>query len=100
MTDAVRIERETKMSALQENLGAIRNVLGWNSTTFGYKIGVTGQTINNLIRKRTPMSWTQYIAIHVVIADELERGIQNEANAIAVRYFMGEDFPIARYTVT
>ena len=50
----------------------------------GDKIGVTKQTISNLENNKTPMNFTQYIAIRAVLDCEVEEHPENEALAQAI----------------
>lgn len=56
---------------LQENLLLIRRAVGWTAETFGEKIGVTRQTINNIEAGRNKLTKTQYIAIRSVLDAEI-----------------------------
>lgn len=72
-------ERQLQINRLQQNLSSIRKIAGWSAETLGNKIGVTKQTISNLENKKTPMTFTQYIAIRAVLDAEIETNNDNEA---------------------
>lgn len=72
-------ERQLQINRLQQNLSSIRKIAGWSAETLGNKIGVTKQTISNLENKKTPMTFTQYIAIRAVLDAEIETNKDNEA---------------------
>ena len=72
------IDREKQISLLQQNLSSIRKIAGWTSEELGDKIGVTKQTISNLENNKTPMNFTQYIAIRAVLDCEIEENKDNE----------------------
>ena len=71
-------EREIQIKKLQQNLSSIRRIAGWTAEVLGDKIGVTKQTISNLENQKTPMSFTQYIAIRSVLDYEIENNKENE----------------------
>lgn len=70
-------ERQLQINRLQQNLSSIRKIAGWSAETLGNKIGVTKQTISNLENKKTPMTFTQYIAIRAVLDAEVEGNKEN-----------------------
>ncbi|MGH2232989.1 helix-turn-helix transcriptional regulator, partial [Enterococcus faecalis] len=72
-------DRQLQINRLQQNLSSIRKIAGWSAETLGNKIGVTKQTISNLENKKTPMTFTQYIAIRAVLDAEIETNKDNEA---------------------
>lgn len=65
----------TKRSGVwtSEPLSSIRKIAGWTAATLGDKIGVTKQTISNLENQKSPMTFTQYIAIRAVLDAEVEK---------------------------
>lgn len=71
-------EREKKIFLLQQNLSSIRKIAGWTTEQLGDKIGVSKQTISNLENNKTPMNFTQYIAIRSVLDCEIEENKENE----------------------
>lgn len=71
-------EREIQIKKLQQNLSSIRKIAGWTAEVLGHKIGVTKQTISNLENQKTPMSFTQYIAIRSVLDYEINSNKENE----------------------
>lgn len=71
-------EREIQIKRLQQNLSPIRKIAGWTAEVLGDKIGVTKQTISNLENKKTPMNFTQYIAIRSVLDYEIANNKENE----------------------
>lgn len=77
-------DRERKIKILQQNLSSIRKIAGWTAEQIGDKIGVTKQTISNLENNKTPMNFTQYIAIRAVLDCEVEEHPENEALAQAI----------------
>ena len=72
------IEREIQIKKLQQNLSPIRKIAGWTAEVLGDKIGVTKQTISNLENNKTPMNFTQYIAIRSVLDYEIANNKGNE----------------------
>jgi len=77
VSDKVK-EREIQIKQLQQNLSPIRKIAGWTAVVLGDKIGVTKQTISNLENNKTPMSFTQYIAIRSVLDYEIANNKENE----------------------
>lgn len=71
-------EREKKIARLQQNLLAVRKIAGWTTEQLGDKIGVSKQTISNLENGKSPMNFTQYIAIRAVLDCEIETNASNE----------------------
>jgi len=71
-------EREIQIKRLQQNLSPIRKIAGWTAEVLGDRIGVTKQTISNLENKKTPMNFTQYIAIRSVLDYEIANNKENE----------------------
>ena len=65
-------DRRKQVNLLQENLSAIRKIAGWTTEQLGDKIGVSKQTISNLENNKSPMNFTQYIAIRAVLDCEIE----------------------------
>jgi len=72
------LERKIQIKKLQQNLSSIRKIAGWTAEVLGDKIGVTKQTISNLENSKTPMSFTQYIAIRYVLDYEIVNNEKNE----------------------
>ncbi len=70
--------RERQIRLLQQNLLSIRKIAGWTAEQLGDKIGVTKQTISNLENGKTPMNFTQYIAIRSILDYEAETNKENE----------------------
>ena len=70
-------QRAKQIKKLQKNLSSIRKIAGWTAATLGEKIGVTKQTISNLENQKTPMNFTQYIAIRAVLDAEVENNKDN-----------------------
>ncbi len=70
-------KREKQIKKLQQNLSAIRKIAGWTAEQLGDKIGVTKQTISNLENGKTPMTFTQYIAIRSILDYEVETNKEN-----------------------
>ena len=77
MSDKIK-EREIQIKRLQQNLSPIRKIAGWTAEVLGDKIGVTKQTISNLENNKTPMNFTQYIAIRSVLDYEITNNKENE----------------------
>ena len=71
-------ERQKQIKRLQQNLSSIRKIAGWTAEVLGEKIGVTKQTISNLENGKTPMNFSQYIAIRSVLDLEIENNKTNE----------------------
>ena len=90
MTDKAR-EREKQIKKLQQNLSSIRKIAGWTAEVLGDKIGVTKQTISNLENQKTPMNFTQYIAIRSVIDAEIESNKDNEVLPKVVALLLDSD---------
>ena len=63
---------EKKIERLQNNLFAIRKIIGWTTEDFANRIGVTKQTISNLENKKSKMTLTQYIAIRAILDYEAQ----------------------------
>ena len=70
-------QRQKQINRLQKNLSSIRKIAGWTAEVLGNKIGVTKQTISNLENKKTPMNFTQYIAIRSGLDAEIEQNKEN-----------------------
>lgn len=71
-------ERDKKIFLLQQNLSSIRKIAGWTTEQLGERIGVSKQTISNLENNKSPMNFTQYIAIRSVLDCEIEENRENE----------------------
>lgn len=84
-------EREIQIKKLQQNLSSIRKIAGWTAETFGEKIGVTKQTISNLENHKTPMNFTQYIAIRSVLDYEINNNKENEVLPKVVMLLLDSD---------
>lgn len=99
MSDKIT-EREIQIKKLQQNLSSIRKIAGWTSEVLGEKIGVTKQTISNLANQRTPMNFTQYIAIRSVLDYEIENNKENELlpKVVALLLDSGEELDDDNYT--
>ncbi|MBE6815675.1 MAG: helix-turn-helix transcriptional regulator [Ruminococcaceae bacterium] len=81
MSDSLN-NRERQIKVLQQNLASIRKIAGWTTEELGEKIGVTKQTISNLENNKSPMNFTQYIAIRAVLDCEIENR-KNEDDILA-----------------
>ena len=90
MSDKIK-EREKQIKKLQQNLSAIRKIAGWTAEVLGEKIGVTKQTISNLENQKTPMGFTQYIAIRSVLDYEIENNKENEVLRKVVMLLLDSD---------
>ena len=75
--DKQKEQRIKQIKKLQKNLSSIRKIAGWTAATLGEKIGVTKQTISNLENQKTPMTFTQYIAIRAVLDAEVGGNKEN-----------------------
>lgn len=84
-------EREIRIRRLQQNLSVIRKVAGWTIEQMANKIGVTKQTISNLENNKTPMNFTQYIAIRAILDCEIETNTTNEVLARVVPMLLDSD---------
>lgn len=84
-------EREIQIKKLQQNLSSIRKIAGWTAEVLGEKIGVTKQTISNLENQKTPMNFTQYIAIRSVLDYEIEHNKENEVLPKVVMLLLDSD---------
>ena len=56
---------------MQKHLLLIRRSVGWTAESFGERIGVTRQTINNIENGRNKLTKTQYIAMRSVLDAEI-----------------------------
>lgn len=56
---------------MQKYLLLIRRTVGWTAESFGERIGVTRQTINNIESGRNKLTKTQYIAMRSVLDAEI-----------------------------
>jgi transcriptional regulator with XRE-family HTH domain len=90
VSDKLR-ERETQIKKLQQNLSSIRKIAGWTAEIFGDKIGVTKQTISNLENRKTPMNFTQYIAIRSILDYEIANNKENEVLPKVVALLLDSD---------
>lgn len=92
-------ERDRKIFLLQQNLSSIRKIAGWTTEQLGEKIGVSKQTISNLENNKTPMSFTQYIAIRAVLDCEIEENKENEILGKVVEILLdhGDEFDKDNY---
>ena len=84
-------ERDMQIKRLQQNLSSIRKIAGWTAEILGGKIGVTKQTISNLENEKTPMNFTQYIAIRTAIDCEIESNKENEVLPKVVAILLDND---------
>jgi len=71
-------ERNKQIKRLQQNLSSIRKIAGWTAEVLGKKIGVTKQTISNIENNKSPMNFSQYIAIRSVLDAEIANNKENE----------------------
>ena len=76
--------REAKVKRLQQNLASIRKIARWTAAELGDEIGVTKQTISNLENEKTPMNYTQYLAIRAVLSREEENTVLQKAVELLV----------------
>ena len=60
-----------EIQRMQKHLLLIRRTVGWTAESFGERIGVTRQTINNLESGRNKLTKTQYIAMRSVLDAEI-----------------------------
>lgn len=65
------MKNDNEIGKMQDILPIVRGAMGWSAEELGNRIGVTRQTINNIERRRTDLSKTQYIAIRSVIDAEI-----------------------------
>ena len=84
-------QRQKQINRLQENLSSIRKIAGWTAEVLGNKIGVTKQTISNLENKKTPMNFTQYIAIRSVLDAEIEQNKENKVLPQVIAILLDSD---------
>jgi transcriptional regulator with XRE-family HTH domain len=84
-------ERKKQIQRLQQNLSSIRKIAGWTAEVLGDKIGVTKQTISNLENQKSPMNFTQYIAIRAVLDAEIENNKENEVLPKVVALLLDSD---------
>lgn len=84
-------ERELQIKRLQQNLSSIRKIARWTAEVLGDKIGVTKQTISNLENRKTPMNFTQYIAIRSVLDYEIQNNKENEVLPKVVALLLDSD---------
>ena len=92
-------QRQKQINRLQNNLSSIRKIAGWTAEVLGNKIGVTKQTISNLENKKTPMNFTQYIAIRSVLDAEIEQNKENKVlpQVIAILLDSGDELDNDEY---
>lgn len=93
-------ERENQIRKLQMNLSPIRKIAGWTAEVLGEKIGVTKQTISNLENNKTPMSFTQYIAIRSILDYEIANNKGNEVlpKVVALLLDCGDELDEVEYS--
>ena len=84
-------QRQKQINRLQKNLSSIRKIAGWTAEVLGNKIGVTKQTISNLENKKTPMNFTQYIAIRSVLDAEIEQNKENKVLPQVIAILLDSD---------
>lgn len=84
-------QRQKQINRLQENLSSIRKIAGWTAEVLGNKIGVTKQTISNLENSKTPMNFTQYIAIRSVLDAEIEQNKENKVLPQVIAILLDSD---------
>ena len=92
-------QRQKQINRLQENLSSIRKIAGWTAEVLGNKIGVKKQTISNLENNKTPMNFTQYIAIRSVLDAEIEQNKENKVlpQVIAILLDSGDELDNDEY---
>ena len=92
-------QRQKQINRLQKKLSSIRKIAGWTAEVLGNKIGVTKQTISNLENKKTPMNFTQYIAIRSVLDAEIEQNKENKVlpQVIAILLDSGDELDNDEY---
>ena len=76
------------INRFQNILPLVRGSLGWSAEELGDRIGVTRQTINNIERKKTPLSKTQYIAMRSVIDAEVAGRDSNDPDMDIANYLI------------
>lgn len=93
-------KRKKQIQLLQQNLGSIRIIAGWTSEQLAEKLDVTKQTISNLEKSKTPMSFAQYIAIRTFLDYEIESNPQNTVlpQVIEILIDKGAEFEEEDYT--
>jgi len=93
-------ERKLQIKRLQQNLSSIRKIAGWTAEVLGDKIGVTKQTISNLENGKTPMNFTQYIAVRSVLDYEIENNKENEIlpKVVALLLDSGDELGDEKYS--
>lgn len=84
-------QRQKQINRLQSNLSSIRKIAGWTAEVLGNKIGVTKQTISNLENEKTPMNFTQYIAIRSVLDAEIEQNKDNKVLPKVIEILLDSD---------
>jgi DNA-binding XRE family transcriptional regulator len=84
-------DRERSIARLQQNLSAIRKVAGWTTEQLGDKIGVSKQTISNLENGKSPMNFTQYIAIRSVLDCEMNANPDNDVLPKVITVLLDSD---------
>ena len=84
-------DRALQIRRLQQNLSSIRKIAGWTAEILGDKIGVTKQTISNLENEKSPMNFTQYIAIRTALDCEIESNKENEILPKVVAILLDND---------
>ena len=84
-------DRALQIRRLQQNLSSIRKIAGWTAEILGDKIGVTKQSISNLENEKSPMNFTQYIAIRTALDCEIESNKENEVLPKVVAILLDSD---------
>ena len=70
-------KRSILINRLQIALYALRLFSGFTMLELSQKIGVTKQTISNLEKQKTSMSYTQYLALFEIFKNESEKQHNN-----------------------
>ena len=73
-----------EINRFQENLVLIRKILGLSEKELGDKIGVTRQTISSIENQKTKMNKTQYLAMRMVIEDEIRNNEEENEMLLCV----------------
>ena len=93
-------KKKKQIQLLQQNLCSIRTIAGWTSEQLAEKLDVTKQTISNLEKSITQMSFAQYIAIRTFLDYEIEWNPNNTVlpQVIEILVDKGAEFEEEDYT--
>lgn len=76
------MKKNKEIEEFQKHLPIIKNILGWSDKQMGEKIGISRQSVNNLIHGRFALSESMYRLIRYVIDDEINAKPKEETEMI------------------